>query len=230
MKLSVLIPAYNEAATLQVCVDAVYAKNPDRELEVILVDDGSSDDTERICAGIVHPGFKYIRHPANMGKGAAVRTAIAAATGGVIIIQDADLEYDPAEYSRVISPIEEGRAEVVYGSRILGKNNGKSNWLFYLGGRAVSVWTNLLYGSHITDEPTCYKSFRADLLKSLTLKCRRFEFCAEVTGKLLRRGVNIVEVPISYHPRSVKEGKKIRYSDGAQTLWWLLKIRLFGEP
>ncbi|MFA6583188.1 MAG: glycosyltransferase family 2 protein, partial [Elusimicrobiaceae bacterium] len=214
MKLSVIIPSYNEAATLLQCLDSVYGKNPGRDMEVILVDDGSSDATPAIAKTIRQPGFKYLRHQTNAGKGSAVRTGIAAATGEAIIIQDADLEYDPAEYGRIVRPIEEGRAAVVYGSRILNKANGKSNWLFYLGGRLVSWWTNALYGSHITDEPTCYKAFRSDILKSLELKARRFEFCAEVTAKILRRKIAIMEIPISYNPRSVNAGKKIRYSDG----------------
>lgn len=228
MKLSVIVPAYNEAATLRSCVEAVYSRNPGRDMEVIVVDDGSSDETPRIAAALTHEGFRYLRHDRNQGKGAAVRTGLAAATGDMIIIQDADLEYDPAEFSAVIAPIEQGKADVCYGSRILKTDNPRSTQTFYFGGRLVSWWTNLLYGSRLTDEPTCYKAFRAPLVKGLDLKCRGFEFCPEVTGKLLRRHIPIAEVPISYHPRSVTEGKKIRYSDGVQALWWLLKIRLFG--
>ncbi|MCX5783464.1 MAG: glycosyltransferase family 2 protein [Elusimicrobia bacterium] len=230
MKLSVIIPSYNESATLLRCVAAVYEKNPGRDMEVILVDDGSTDDSAEIAQKINFPGFKYLRHKKNMGKGMAVRTALRVAQGEMIIIQDADLENDPADYANVLAPIESGRAQVVYGSRTLNPANKKSFGLFYWGGRLVSFWTNLLYGSHITDEATCYKAFKAGLLKSLNLKCERFEFCAEVTAKILRKKIPICEVPISYAPRSLKEGKKIRYRDGIKTLWWLLKVRLSGEP
>jgi len=228
MKLSVLIPAYNESATLRRCVDAVYEKNGGMELEVIVADDGSSDATPRVCAEISRLGFKYLRLEKNSGKGAALRAALAKATGDIVIVQDADLEYDPAEYASLVRPITEGRARVVYGSRILNRKNPMSALSFYLGGRLVSWWTNLLYGAHITDEPTCYKVFSADLLKSLPLKSTGFEFCPEVTGLLLRAGVKIEEVPISYHPRGVEEGKKIRFRDGFIALWTLLKIRFSG--
>ena len=228
MKLSVIIPAYNESRTLKTCVEAVYARNPGLELEVIAVDDGSTDSTPDIAAGLDLPGFKYIRHDRNRGKGAAIRTALAQVTGDFAIIQDADLEYDPAEYKLLLEPLASGRAKAVYGSRILHANP-KSTWMFYLGGRLLSWWTNFLYGSSITDEPTCYKALDAALLKSLDLRSNGFEFCPEVTGKLLKRGVEILEVPISYAPRSVLEGKKIKFRDGITACWTLLKIRLTGR-
>ena len=225
MKVSVLIPAYNEARTIALCLEAVYGRNPGRELEVIIVDDGSTDGTYEAAKAAGKPGAKVLKHENNLGKGTSIRTALAAATGGVVLIQDADLEYDPADYAALLKPFEEGRAEVVYGSRILKADNGRSYARYYWGGRVLSWWTNLLYGSSISDEPTCYKVFKTDLLRSLELACAGFEFCPEVTAKLLRRGIIIYEVPISYHPRRIEEGKKIRWHDGVIALWTLLKLR-----
>ncbi|HOX22011.1 MAG TPA: glycosyltransferase family 2 protein [Elusimicrobiales bacterium] len=228
MKLTVIIPAYNESLTLARCVEAVYSRNPGLQLEVIIVDDASTDSTPEAAAALKFPGLKYLRHARNQGKGAAIRTALPHVNGDYVIIQDADLEYDPAEYSKLLQPLLAGRVGAVYGSRILGSKR-KSTWLFYLGGRLLSWWTNVLYGSSITDEPTCYKLMGAQLLKSLDLRSCGFEFCPEVTGKLLKRGMEIAEVPISYAPRSVEEGKKIKFRDGAVALWTLLKIRLTGR-
>lgn len=225
MKVSVLIPAFNESATIARCLEAVYARNPGRDLEVVVVDDGSTDGTYEAARAAVRPGDKVLRHERNSGKGAALRTALAAATGEVTLIQDADLEYDPAEYAALLKPIEEGRAQVVYGSRTLRPENRRSYSSYYWGGRVLSWWTNLLYGSSITDEPTCYKLFKTDLLRSFDLRCDGFEFCPEVTAKALRRGVDIVELPISYHPRRIEEGKKIRWHDGLIHMWVLLKLR-----
>jgi glycosyltransferase involved in cell wall biosynthesis len=225
MKVSVLIPAYNEAGTIARCLEAVYGRNPGRDLEVIIVDDGSTDGTAKAAEAAAHSGIKVLRHEKNSGKGTAIRTALAAATGEVVLIQDADLEYDPADYAALLKPFEEGRVEVVYGSRILRSDNGRSYARYYWGGRVLSWWTNLLYGSSVTDEPTCYKVFKTSLLRSLDLRCTGFEFCPEVTAKILRRGIAIHEVPISYHPRRIEEGKKIRWHDGVIALWTLLKLR-----
>lgn len=225
MKVSVLIPAYNEAKTIAACLEAVYGRNPGRDLEVIVVDDGSTDGTYEAARAAARPGTVVIKHEKNSGKGMAIRTALAKATGEVVLIQDADLEYDPADYAKLLKPIEEGRAEVVYGSRHLAAGNERSYARYYYGGRLVSVCTNLLYGSSITDEPTCYKVFKTALLRSFDLQCTGFEFCPEVTAKTLLRGIPILEIPISYRPRRIEEGKKIRWYDGIEALWTLLRLR-----
>ena len=225
MKVSVLIPAFNESRTLARCLEAVYGRNPGRDLEVIVVDDGSTDGTYEAALAAVKNGGRVLKHEKNSGKGSAIRTALAAATGDVVLIQDADLEYDPADYAAVLKPFEDGKAEVVYGSRNRNSENGRSYSSYYWGGRLLSWWTNFLYGSSITDEATCYKAFKTPLLKSLDLQCTGFEFCPEATAKVLRRGIKIVEVPISYAPRSIEDGKKIRWYDGAIHLWTLLKLR-----
>jgi dolichol-phosphate mannosyltransferase len=230
LKVSVLVPAYNEARTIARMLEAVYGRNPGRELEVIIVDDGSTDETFAAATAAARPGTKVLRHAANAGKGTAIRTALAAATGDIVLIQDADLEYDPADYAALLKPIEDGRAEVVYGSRILNPNHGQSYARYYWGGRLVSWWTNRLYGSSITDEPTCYKVFRTGLLRGLDLECTGFEFCPEVTAKILLRGIKIHELPISYYPRRIEEGKKIAWTDGVIALWTLLKLRFRGAP
>jgi dolichol-phosphate mannosyltransferase len=224
MKATVVVPAYNESATIRACLERVLSSDPGVELEVVVVDDGSSDGTAE-AAALPDPRLRVLRHPRNMGKGAAVRTGLAAATGELLLIQDADLEYDPAQYRRLLEPLAAGACDVVYGSRILEPSNVRSYWRYYWGGRFLSWWTNLLYGSAVTDEPTGYKAFRTSLLRSLDLRCDGFEFCPEVTAKLLRRGVEIREVPISYRPRSIGEGKKIRWQDGVVALWTLLRHR-----
>ena len=225
VKVSVLVPAFNEAATIGRCLEAVYERNPGRDLEVIVADDGSTDGTEAAARAALRPGSKFTRLARNSGKGAAVRAALAEATGEVTLIQDADLEYDPADYAALLAPFERGEAEVVYGSRILKPDNGRSYSRYDWGGRVLSWWTNFLYGSSVTDEPTCYKVFKTELLRSLDLRCDGFEFCPEATAKTLRRGVRIHEVPISYRPRRIEEGKKIRWHDGVIALWTLLRLR-----
>ena len=161
-----------------------------------------------------------------MGKGHAVRTALEHSQGDIIIIQDADLEYHPKDYRKLIEPIIDGKTEVVYGSRLLGKSEPKISYMsFYLGGIFLSKLTNLLYRTNITDESTCYKVFKREVIKNLDLKCERFEFCPEVTAKISKKGVKILEVPISYTPRKKEEGKKIRWIDGLIAIWTLVKYR-----
>ncbi len=229
MKVSVLVPAYNEARTIAGMLAAVYDRNPGRDLEVIIVDDGSKDGTYEAALAAARPTTKVLRHAKNSGKGAGIITALAAATGDIVLIQDADLEYDPADYDKLLKPIEEGKAEVVFGSRILNPDHGMSYARYYWGGRLVSLWTNILFGSAITDEPTCYKVMKTSLLRDLELRSTGFEFCPEVTAKILTRGIHIHELPIAYHPRRIEEGKKIRWTDGVIALWTLLKLRVSGR-
>ncbi len=224
MKLSVIIPVYNEESTAGESLRKVHEAGVH---EIIAVDDGSTDSSWNVLEGAAAgmPEVKLLRHEINRGKGAAVRTAVAHVTGDLVLIQDADLEYDPTDYPALVEPIESGRAEVVYGSRILGGNLA-SYRRYYWGGRVLSLFTSVLFGRRVTDQHTCYKVFRAELLRSLPLREERFGFCAEVTALLLRRGVQIEEVPISYRPRSIKSGKKIRWHDGVSALWITAKHRL----
>ncbi len=230
MKLSVIVPVYNEAATVAQIIERVLkVELGDVEKEIIVVNDGSTDGTGAVLDSLVahRPNpLKIVHHERNRGKGAAVCTALEHVTGDVVITQDADLEYDPQEYPALLAPFEDPAVQVVYGSRNL-HGNPRSSWSFYWGGRLLSWIANLLYRSHITDEPTGYKALRADLLRSLDLQSEGFEFCPEVTGKVLRRGIEIHEVPISYRPRSFDEGKKINWRDGMRAIWTLLKYRLF---
>ena len=226
MKLTVIIPAYNEAATLAEVIRRVLTTGVAEE--VVVVDDGSTDGTaevlSRLPAGYA-PVVHVLRHAQNRGKGAAIRTGLAVITGDLVLVQDADLEYEPAEYPVLLAPFSDPAVLVVYGSRNL-RRNPRSNIAFYWGGRFLSWVANRLYGSHITDEATGYKVVRTSLLRELHLESEGFEFCAEVTAKLLRRGVRICEVPISYRPRSWAEGKKIRWYDGVVAIWTLVRLRL----
>lgn len=223
MKLSVVIPCYNEKESILEILKRVEAVN--LEKEIIIVDDCSTDGTQEVLTTLSPERAKVIYHSENKGKGSAIRTGLQHVTGDIMVIQDADLEYDPNDYYELIKPILEGRAEVVYGSRVLGRDMEISYLRYYLGGRFLSWLTNLLYGANITDEPTCYKVFKADVLKGLDLRCKGFEFCPEVTAKLCKRGYKIHEVPISYHPRSIEQGKKIGWRDGIEAIWTLLKYR-----
>ena len=224
MKLSVIIPLYNEKTTIFKVIEKV--RSVPLEKEMIIVDDFSTDGTRDAIRKLEkEKDIKIVYHDKNKGKGAAIRTAIKHVSGDIVIIQDADLEYDPNDYIDLVKPITDGIASVVYGSRQLGKSSGRSYVSFYLGGRFLTILTNILYGSKITDEPTCYKVFKTEVLTSIPLTCERFEFCPEVTAKVLKRKIPIVEVPIHYHPRKKEEGKKIRWKDGVQAIWTLVRYR-----
>jgi glycosyltransferase involved in cell wall biosynthesis len=228
MKVSILIPIYNEFLTLPLVIQRVLdAELPDGcEKEVIIIDDGSTDGTtELLRAQYGESPLLRIQHsPVNFGKGAAIRIGLSQISGDIVLIQDGDLEYDPKDFRRILQPIVDGAAHVVYGSRFLQEFKGMkfANWT---ANKILTFTVNLLYGAHLTDEATAYKAFRSDVIRSIRLKCLRFEFCPEVTAKLLRAGYRIHEVPISYNPRGVLEGKKIRWSDGVQALWTLIRYR-----
>jgi glycosyltransferase involved in cell wall biosynthesis len=228
MKLSIIIPVYNEEETIPLVIEQALAVPLDNvEKEIVIVNDGSTDQTETVLEDLsAHmPGqLTIVHHEENQGKGAAIRTALAHVSGDLVITQDADLEYDPQDYPTLLAPFNNAAVQVVYGSRNL-RRNPRSSWSFYWGGRLLSWVANVLYGSRITDEATGFKVFRTDLLRSLNLQPTRFEFCPEVTGKLLRRGVEIHEVPITYRPRSFEEGKKIQWYDGIGAIWTLVKYR-----
>ncbi|OYT68745.1 MAG: glycosyl transferase [Armatimonadetes bacterium JP3_11] len=224
--ISVIVPVYNEEATLHELLERL-RRAPFRK-EVIVVDDGSHDKTPDILAE--QPDIIAIRHERNQGKGAAIRTGIAHATGDIIIIQDADLEYDPNEIPRVVEPIVRGEAQVVYGNRFEAGLPRAMPLPNKIANRLLAWAVRLLYRYPLHDEATCYKAFRADLLKSIPLRCQRFEFCPEVTAKLLKRGIPIHEVPLrAYQPRTKRAGKKIRWTDGVEALWTLIKYRILGE-
>ena len=225
MKLSVIIPVYNEAATVGEIVRRVCQTH--LVDEIILVDDGSTDGTREALTGLASPGdstLKILLHDRNRGKGAAIRSGLGLAQGDVVLIQDADLEYDPQDYPALLKPFNEG-APVVYGSRFLHEE-GETMALSRLANRWLTWVTNLLFGAHLTDMETGYKLFRREVIQSLDLRAKRFEFEPEVTAKLLKRGVRIREVPIHFRARSYAEGKKIRPRDAGIALWTLLKIRL----
>jgi dolichol-phosphate mannosyltransferase len=218
---SVIVPVYNEAPHLDELLLAINA-SPVRK-EIVLVDDGSTDGTrEKLLALPPNEGLTILFHKTNCGKGAAIRTALRYARGEYVLIQDSDLEYDPQDYPALLRPLESGEANVVYGVRPDRPERGRR---FYLGAKFLTHLTNLLYRAGIHDEATCYKVFRRSLLKKISLECRRFEFCPEVTAKLCRLGEKIWEVPVSYRPRNQEQGKKLRYSDGWVAIWTLLRLR-----
>ena len=223
--LSVLIPAYNEKETIEEIVRRVQAVPIDKE--IIVVDDGSKDGTREILQRLAaaSPDVRVVMQPQNMGKGAAIRTAIEHARGRICIIQDADLEYDPNDYPALVQPILDGKTAVVYGSRPKHKANHYPFDIYRVASFLLTLQTNVLFFCWITDEPTCYKVFRSDVLKALPLRCDGFEFCPEVTAKVRKRGHRIVEVPIRYQKRTVEEGKKIKWKDAFVGAWTLLKYR-----
>lgn len=223
MKLTVLIPIYNEIHTIREILKRVVATG--LADEILLVDDGSIDGTREILKEYEgQDPFRVILHEQNQGKGAAVRTGIKNATGDVLLIQDADLEYDPRDYAKILQPIEEGVADVVYGSRFLGAPRRVAMFWHMIANKLLTLMTNILYDTILTDMETGYKVFRKEIV-DFPLHAKRFEFEPEFTAKILKRGVRIFEVPISFNPRDYDEGKKIGLSDAFEAIWALLKYR-----
>jgi glycosyltransferase involved in cell wall biosynthesis len=224
MKLSVVIPVYNEKNTIAEILRRVKATG--RADEIILVDDGSTDGTRELLQTLASPpAVKVVLHEKNMGKGAALRTGFQAAGGDVILIQDADLEYNPAEYPALLEPIECGQADAVYGSRFLGSKHRVTMFWHMVANQLLTFATNVLYNSILSDMETGYKVFKADLLKSITLRANRFDFEPEITAKILKRKARVFEVPISFNPREYNEGKKIGLPDAFAAVWALVKYR-----
>lgn len=244
MKISVIIPVHNEKDTIEELTQRVKAVEVDKE--IIIVDDKSTDGTDTILRDKFSntTGIKTIFLEKNQGKGFAIRTALEYVTGDIVIIQDADLEYDPNDYKKLIKPFQENKAFVVYGSRFMYLNILQYTWRWCLGklrGKPCSIghiyFSNflgikflnflifILYGKTITDEATCYKAFRRDVLKNIKLNCTRFEFCPEVTAKVCKMGYDIYEVPISYQPRTSEHGKKLSWEDGLVAIATLIKYR-----
>jgi glycosyltransferase involved in cell wall biosynthesis len=222
VRLSVIIPIYNEVSTIATLVHRV--REVDLEKEIILVDDCSTDGTRETLADLVGDGAQAVYHSHNQGKGAAIRTGLAHATGDYVIVQDADLEYDPLDYPRLLRPLIEGEADAVYGSRFTGRIR-KMTYRQWIGNRVLTFVTNTLYGTGLTDMETCYKVLPMPLARSLRLRANKFDFEPEVTAKLLKRGLRILELPIEYRAREQWQGKKISWRDGLPALWCLIKYR-----
>jgi glycosyltransferase involved in cell wall biosynthesis len=223
-KLSVIVPVFDERNTVVEIVRRMRAVDLPVELEVVIVDDGSTDGTRDVLRQLGDSTVRVITHDANRGKGAAIRSGLAHVHGDLVLVQDADLEYDPEDWPKLLAPILRGKARVVYGSRFTGE---RRNMLFlhWVGNRFLSLVTNILYNTTLSDMETCYKLFDRSLLDGITLRAERFEFEPEVTAKILRRGIRIYEVPISYTGREFDEGKKITWRDGFVALWTLVKYR-----
>jgi glycosyltransferase involved in cell wall biosynthesis len=227
MKLSVIIPAYNEKDTVLELLRRVEAVPLSLDKEIIVVDDFSTDGTREVLGGLGRPDIRVLFHAKNMGKGSALRTGFSEATGDIVLIQDADLEYDPRDYPGLLAPILDGRADVVYGSRFQG---GPHRVLFFwhsVGNRFLTALSNMVTNLNLTDMETCYKVFRGDVLRKLSLKSRRFGFEPEVTIKIAKLKCRIYEVPISYAGRNYSEGKKIGWKDGLAALFYIMRYRFF---
>ncbi len=228
-KLCIIMPVYNERQTVEEIVRRVLGVDLNGiQKELILVDDGSTDGTRDVLQTLSRQelsGVKVVLHRHNQGKGAAIRTGLSHANGDLIVIQDADLEYDPRDYAVLLQPILDGKADVVYGSRFLGPHRA-FNFLHMVGNKFLTLVTNVLYNTILTDMETCYKVFRVEVLRSMRIRSNRFDFEPEITAKVLKRGYRVFEVPISYSGRDLDEGKKISaWRDGLPALWALIKYR-----
>lgn len=226
LKLSVVMPCYNELATIETVLERVRAVG--LATEIIIVDDGSTDGTRTVLAQIEalnYPDVRIIYRDHNGGKGAALKTGFDNVTGDVILIQDADLEYDPRDYPVLLRPIEEGISKVVYGSRFLGGPRKAMNFWNMVANKALTLVTNILYNAILSDMETCYKVFRTEVVKDMIIRSKRFDFEPEFTAKVLKQGIRIYEVPISYNGREWNEGKKIKWTDAPIALWTLVRYR-----
>ena len=233
-KLSIIIPVFNEESTISEIINkAKRVKIENVQKEFLIVDDFSTDETRNILKKIKDSSVKIFYHKRNMGKGAAIRTALGHARGSIIAIQDADLEYEPSDIAKAVKPIIDGSFDVVYGSRLLGKKLvlfGKNKTplpLHWIGNRGLTLLTNLLYFNSITDMETGCKVFKTDVIKGIKLKATRFDFEPEITAKILKKGYKIKEIPINFNPRTPKEGKKITWKDGIKAACYLIKYRFF---
>jgi glycosyltransferase involved in cell wall biosynthesis len=222
--LSVIVPVFNERVTVAEVIRRIRAVDVPVDVEVIVVDDGSSDGTDKVLTALGDSTVRVLTHPVNQGKGAAIRTGMAAARGDLLLVQDADLEYDPQDWPRLLEPILRGKAMVVYGSRFTGERKNMMP-LHWIGNRFLSLVTNVLYATTMSDMETCYKLFDRSVLEGITIQSDKFDFEPEITAKVLRRGYRIYEVPISYAGREITEGKKITWRDGIGALRALIKYR-----
>jgi dolichol-phosphate hexosyltransferase len=224
VKLSILMPVYNEEERVADALKQALAVDYPCEIELVVVNDGSRDRTAEALAGVDDARLRLVNHERNQGKGAAIRTAAENADGEYMVILDADLEYDPQDIPKLLAPVLDGRANIVYGNRSFGSHSAYSFW-YVMGNKAVTTAANVLYNSYIGDLETCFKLMPVTLYRSLDVRSRGFGMEAEVTGKLLRRGFRPYEVPISYHARTREEGKKITWRDGVKALWILGRER-----
>jgi glycosyltransferase involved in cell wall biosynthesis len=227
MKLSVIIPVYNEKATIEAVILRVREIDVGMEKEIVIVDDASQDGTQDVLKNLDYPDIKVYFHEKNQGKGAALHTGFSNAQGDIILIQDADLEYDPAEYPSLLKPILDGRADVVYGSRFLGGPHRVLFFWHYVGNKLLTTLSNMLSNLNLSDMETCYKVIKKDVLDRITLKSKRFGFEPEITIKLAKLNAKIYEVPISYSGRDYSEGKKIGWKDGFAAIYHIFRYKFF---